>query len=193
MGLERVGVTAGIMTAGLISWRKFWAWAGSSSEETNKLVNSFPVEICWRIPDVKSSIVNSFEPEIEVWLVELLSFKVMRLFICVPLGTFREWHLLCLFFSRFNLLEKVLFWDFFRANLISELQIIFVVFRAKFKFAWSVGGDGSAIYRPGKRIASAAALRGMVEMCNTELNLALFPDEVNAIAAVLNRDFYRFK
>lgn len=56
-----------------------------------------------------------------------------------------------------------------------------------------VGGDGSAIYRPGKRIGSAAALRGMVEMCNTELNLALFPDEVNAIAAVLNRDFYRFK
>lgn len=56
-----------------------------------------------------------------------------------------------------------------------------------------VGGDGSAIYRPGKRIASAAALRGMVEMCNTELNLALFPDEVNSIAAVLNRDFYRFK
>ena len=56
-----------------------------------------------------------------------------------------------------------------------------------------VGGDGSAIYRPGKRIGTAAALRGMVEMCNTELNLALFPDEVNAIAAVLNRDYYRFK
>lgn len=56
-----------------------------------------------------------------------------------------------------------------------------------------VGGDGSAIYRPGTRIASAGALRGMVEMCNTELNLALFPDEVTAISAVLNRDFYRFK
>ena len=48
---------------------------------------------------MKSSIVNSFEPEIEVWLVELLGFKVMKLFICVPLGTFGEWHLLCLFFS----------------------------------------------------------------------------------------------
>lgn len=56
-----------------------------------------------------------------------------------------------------------------------------------------VGGDGNAIYRPGSRIASAGALRGMVEMCNTELSLTLFPDEVTAIAAVLNRDFYRFK
>lgn len=56
-----------------------------------------------------------------------------------------------------------------------------------------VGGDGSAIYRAGARMGSPGALRGMVEMCNTELNLALFPDEVTAIAAVLNRDFYRFK
>lgn len=56
-----------------------------------------------------------------------------------------------------------------------------------------VGGDGSAIYRPQGRIGSPAALRGMVEQCNLELNLALFPDEVNSIAAVLNRDHYRFK
>ena len=56
-----------------------------------------------------------------------------------------------------------------------------------------VGGDGSAIYRPQGRVNSPGALRGMVEQCNTELNLGLFPDEVNAIAAVLNRDHYRFK
>lgn len=37
------------------------------------------------------------------------------------------------------------------------------------------------------------ALRGMVEQCSFELKLALFPDEVTAIAAVLNRDHYRFK
>lgn len=55
-----------------------------------------------------------------------------------------------------------------------------------------VGGDGSAIYRPQGRIGSPGALRGMVEQCNLELNLALFPDEVTAIAAVLNRDHYRF-
>ncbi|MBX9873016.1 MAG: hypothetical protein K2X75_13550 [Burkholderiaceae bacterium] len=55
-----------------------------------------------------------------------------------------------------------------------------------------VGGDGSAIYRPAGRIQSAGLLRGMVEHCNTELNLGLFPDEVTAVAAVLNRDHYRF-
>jgi hypothetical protein len=33
----------------------------------------------------------------------------------------------------------------------------------------------------------------MVEQCNTELNLSLFPDEVTAIAAVLNQTHYRFR
>jgi hypothetical protein len=32
----------------------------------------------------------------------------------------------------------------------------------------------------------------MVEMCNTELNLGLFPEDVLAVAAVLQRDHYRF-
>ena len=56
-----------------------------------------------------------------------------------------------------------------------------------------VGGDGSAIYRPAGRISTPGFLRGMVEQCNTELNLGLFPDEVTAVAAVLNRHHYRFK
>jgi hypothetical protein len=56
-----------------------------------------------------------------------------------------------------------------------------------------VGGDGSAIYRPAGRINTPGFLRGMVEQCNTELSLSLFPEEVSAIAAVLNRDHYRFK
>lgn len=56
-----------------------------------------------------------------------------------------------------------------------------------------VGGDGSAIYRPQGRINTPGLLRGMVEYCNTDLGLALFPDEVTAIAAVLNRDHYRFR
>ena len=56
-----------------------------------------------------------------------------------------------------------------------------------------VGGDGSAIYKPAGRINSPGLLRGMVEQCSLNLNLALFPDEVNAIAAALNRDHYRFK
>ncbi len=59
--------------------------------------------------------------------------------------------------------------------------------------ARKVGGDGSAIYKPTGRINSPGLLRGMVEACNMELNLGLFPEEVNSIAAVLNRDHYRFK
>lgn len=58
--------------------------------------------------------------------------------------------------------------------------------------ARKVGGDGSTIYRPAGRINSPAALRGMVEMCNTELNLSMFPEEVTSVAAVLQRDHYRF-
>lgn len=59
--------------------------------------------------------------------------------------------------------------------------------------AQKVGGDGSALYRPEGRINAPGFLRGMVEQCNTELNLGLFPEEVTAVAAVLNRDHYRFK
>ncbi len=56
-----------------------------------------------------------------------------------------------------------------------------------------VGGDGSAIYKPLGRINTAAFLRGMVEQCNTELNMGMFPEEVTSVAAVLNRDHYKFK
>jgi hypothetical protein len=56
-----------------------------------------------------------------------------------------------------------------------------------------VGGDGSAIYKPQGRINTPAFLRGMVEQCNTELNLGMFPEDVTAVAAVLNRDHYKFK
>lgn len=59
--------------------------------------------------------------------------------------------------------------------------------------ATKVVGDGSAIYRPAGRISTPGLLRGMVEQCNSELNFGLFPEEVTAIAAVLNRDHYRFK
>jgi hypothetical protein len=56
-----------------------------------------------------------------------------------------------------------------------------------------VGGDGSAMYKPQGRINTPGFLRGMVEQCNTELNLGFFPEEVTAVAAVLNRDHYKFK
>jgi len=56
-----------------------------------------------------------------------------------------------------------------------------------------VGGDGSAMYKPKGKINTAGLLRGMVEMCNTTMNLGMFPEEVSAVAAVLNRDHYKFK
>ena len=56
-----------------------------------------------------------------------------------------------------------------------------------------VGGDGSAIYRPTGRISRPAALLSMVEYCSVELKLQLFPEDIQAVAAVLQRDHYRFK
>ncbi len=56
-----------------------------------------------------------------------------------------------------------------------------------------VGGDGSSIYRPQGRINTPGFLRGMVDECSTQLNFGLFPEEVTAVAAVLNRDHYKFK
>ena len=56
-----------------------------------------------------------------------------------------------------------------------------------------VGGDGSSIYRPQGRINNPSALITQVEVCNTELNLSLFPEEVVAIAAALNTGHYLFK
>lgn len=55
-----------------------------------------------------------------------------------------------------------------------------------------VGGDGSGIYRPKGRIGRPAALLSMVEVCSVELKLQLFPEDIQAIAAVLQRDHYRF-
>ena len=51
-----------------------------------------------------------------------------------------------------------------------------------------VGGDGSAVYRPAGRINSPAALLAMVEMCSTELELQLLPEDAAAVAAVLQGD-----
>jgi len=58
--------------------------------------------------------------------------------------------------------------------------------------ARKTGSDAASIYRPLGRINTPAALRGMVDLCSTELNLGLFPEEVSSVAAVLQRDHYRF-
>ena len=52
--------------------------------------------------------------------------------------------------------------------------------------------DGKAIYRPQGRINTPAALLAMVERCSSELSLTLFPEEIEAVAAVLNRDHSHF-
>ena len=57
----------------------------------------------------------------------------------------------------------------------------------------NVGGDGNSIYNPKGRINTAGLLRGMVEYCNTQLNLGFFPEDTNAVAAVLNKQHYKFK
>jgi len=57
----------------------------------------------------------------------------------------------------------------------------------------NVGGDGSAIYKPKGKINAPGPLRGMVEYCSTQLNLGFFPEDTTAVAAVLNRDHYKFK
>ena len=56
----------------------------------------------------------------------------------------------------------------------------------------NVGGDGSDIYNPKGKINSPAFLRGMVDYCNTQLNLGMFPEEVTSVAAVLNKRHYLF-
>jgi hypothetical protein len=48
------------------------------------------------------------------------------------------------------------------------------------------------MYKPLGRINTAGLLRGMVEQCNTSLGMSLFPEEVTAIAAVLNNTHYKF-
>jgi len=55
------------------------------------------------------------------------------------------------------------------------------------------GADGSSIYKPKGRINSAGALRGMVEYCNTELNLGFFPEDTTDVAAALNQRHYKFR
>jgi DNA-binding transcriptional ArsR family regulator len=45
---------------------------------------------------------------------------------------------------------------------------------------------------PGRPHQQPAALLTMVERCSNELNLGLFPEDVAAVAAVLQRDHYRF-
>jgi hypothetical protein len=56
-----------------------------------------------------------------------------------------------------------------------------------------VGGDGSAVYRPKGRVNTPEALKSMIQRCDAELSLQLFPEDVEAVAAVLNKQHYHFR
>jgi hypothetical protein len=54
-------------------------------------------------------------------------------------------------------------------------------------------GDAKAIYlRKDRKVTSLAKLKAQVALCNSELNLQLFPDEEEHIAAFLNTTYYKF-
>jgi len=52
---------------------------------------------------------------------------------------------------------------------------------------------GSEVYtRPDRKIDSLSGLKTQVEACNTNLNTGMFPEEVNAVAELLNEEYYKF-
>jgi hypothetical protein len=55
-------------------------------------------------------------------------------------------------------------------------------------------GDAKAVYlRKDRRVTSLEKLKSQVALCNSELNLKLFPDDEEHIVAYLNETYYKFK
>lgn len=53
-------------------------------------------------------------------------------------------------------------------------------------------GDAKAIYlRKDRKVTSIAKLKAQVALCNSELNLGLFPEEEEHVAAFLNATYYK--
>ncbi|QJR11002.1 hypothetical protein DSM104443_02072 [Usitatibacter rugosus] len=54
-------------------------------------------------------------------------------------------------------------------------------------------GDAKAVYlRKDRKVTTLSKLKSQVAACNTELNLGLFPEDEEHIAAYLNREYYKF-
>lgn len=54
-------------------------------------------------------------------------------------------------------------------------------------------GDAKAVYlRKDRKVTSLAKLQAQVALCNSELNLKLFPDDEEHIVAYLNETYYKF-
>lgn len=55
------------------------------------------------------------------------------------------------------------------------------------------GGEAKQIYlRKDRRVTTLAKLKSQVALCNSELNLQLFPDDEEHVAEFLDRTYYRF-
>ena len=55
-------------------------------------------------------------------------------------------------------------------------------------------GDAKAIYlRKDRKVTSWEKLKAQVAVCNSELNLQLFPDDEEHIAAFLDRTYYKLR
>ena len=54
-------------------------------------------------------------------------------------------------------------------------------------------GDAKAVYlRKDRKVTTLSKLKAQVAACNTQLNLGLFPEEEEHIAAYLDREYYKF-
>src|SRR3954468_8579089 len=54
-------------------------------------------------------------------------------------------------------------------------------------------GDAKAVYlRKDRKVTSLAKLKAQVALCNSELNLQLFPEDEEYIVAYLDRAYYHF-
>ena len=54
-------------------------------------------------------------------------------------------------------------------------------------------GDAKAIYlRRDRKVNTPEQLKARVALCNSELNLGMFPDEEESVAAFLDKTYYRF-
>jgi hypothetical protein len=54
-------------------------------------------------------------------------------------------------------------------------------------------GDAKAVYlRKDRKVTTLEKLKAQVALCNSELNLQLFPDDEEHIVAFLNDTYYKF-
>ena len=54
-------------------------------------------------------------------------------------------------------------------------------------------GDAKSVYlRKDRKVTSLEKLKAQVALCNSELNLQMFPDEEENVAAFLDREYYHF-